>query len=38
MFSTHWNKPHKPDDATLRLLDLLARQLADIIEKRVKRT
>jgi PAS domain-containing protein len=32
MFSTHWRKPHRPDARTLRLLDLLARQSADIIE------
>jgi signal transduction histidine kinase len=33
MFSTHYKKPHKPDDRTLRLLDLLARQAADLIEQ-----
>src|SRR5262245_22019365 len=32
MFSTHYKKPHRPDESTLRLLDLLARQAADIIE------
>ena len=32
MFSTHYRKPQRPDEATLRLLDLLARQAADIIE------
>jgi PAS domain S-box-containing protein len=32
MFSTHWKVPHRPDDRVLRLLDLLARQTADIIE------
>jgi len=33
MFSTHFSRPHKPDDHQLRLLDLLARQAADIIER-----
>src|SRR5262249_3836863 len=32
MFSTHYGKPQRPDEDTLRLLDLLARQAADIIE------
>src|SRR5215475_9598028 len=32
MFSTHYRKPQRPDEDTLRLLDLLARQAADIIE------
>lgn len=32
LFSTHWTQPHKPDEGTLRLLDLLARQLADLLE------
>jgi two-component system CheB/CheR fusion protein len=32
MFSTHYKAPHRPDDRTLRLLDLLARQAADMIE------
>src|SRR5262249_14930540 len=32
MFSTHYKKPHRPDETTLRLLNLLARQAADIIE------
>ena len=32
MFSTHYKKPHRPDESTLRLLDLLAREAADIIE------
>ena len=34
VFSTHSTKPYKPDDGTLRLLDLLARQLADLLEAR----
>src|SRR5215813_7293384 len=33
MFSTHYRKPHSPDERALRLLDLLARQAADIIER-----
>jgi PAS domain S-box-containing protein len=32
MFSTHYKKPHRPDRHELRLLDLLARQAADVIE------
>jgi PAS domain S-box-containing protein len=32
MFSTHNRTPHRPDDRTLWLLDLLGRQAADIIE------
>src|SRR5262245_21657280 len=31
-FSTHYRKPHRPDEGQLRVLDLLARQAADIIE------
>lgn len=33
MFSTHFKTPHQPDEPTLKLLDLLARQAADIIER-----
>ena len=33
MFSTHYKTPHRPDDRALRLLDLFARQTADIIEQ-----
>jgi two-component system CheB/CheR fusion protein len=33
MFSTHYKKPQKLDERALRLLDLLARQAADIIER-----
>jgi PAS domain S-box-containing protein len=32
MFSTHYKSPRRPDESTLRLLDLLARQATDIIE------
>lgn len=31
-FSTHYRKPQQPDAGKLRILDLLARQAADIIE------
>jgi len=33
MFSTHFKEPHRPDDNELHLLDLLARQAADILDK-----
>jgi len=33
IFSTHYKTPHRPDDNELRLLDLLASQAADIIER-----
>ncbi|HET6438562.1 MAG TPA: PAS domain-containing protein [Anaeromyxobacter sp.] len=33
MVSTHYRKPGRPDERALRLLDLLARQTADIIER-----
>lgn len=33
MFSTHFKKAYTPDEHTLTLLDLLARQAADIIER-----
>ncbi|MGX2040875.1 ATP-binding protein [Methylocaldum sp. MU1018] len=33
VFSTHHGTPHLPDERALRLLDLLARQTADIIER-----
>ncbi len=33
IFSTHYRRPSRPDDRSLRLLDLLARQAADIIER-----
>jgi PAS domain S-box-containing protein len=32
MFSTHYKRPHRPDERTLELLDLLAHEAADIIE------
>jgi len=34
MLSTHWTRPHVPAERDLRLLDILARQAADLIERR----
>lgn len=34
MISTHWRQPHRPDERDLRLFDVLARQAADLIERR----
>jgi signal transduction histidine kinase len=33
MISTHWRKSHHPSERDLRLLDILARQAADLIER-----
>ncbi|MGH9730317.1 MAG: PAS domain S-box protein, partial [Candidatus Acidiferrales bacterium] len=33
MISTHWRTPHQPSEHNLRLLDVLARQAADLIER-----
>jgi two-component system CheB/CheR fusion protein len=33
MISTHFKKPHRPAERTLRLLDLLARQAGEIVER-----
>lgn len=33
MISTHWSEPHSPGEDELNLLDVLARQAADLIEK-----
>ena len=33
MISTHWRQPHDPPERELRLLDVLARQAADLIER-----
>ena len=33
MFSTHYKTPHRPEERVLRVLDLLARQASDIIER-----
>jgi PAS domain S-box-containing protein len=34
MLSTHWRIPHEPAERELRLLDVLARQAADLIERK----
>ncbi|OAI92673.1 histidine kinase [Pseudomonas putida] len=33
MISTHWGQPHHPSERDLRLLDILARQAADLLER-----
>jgi PAS domain S-box-containing protein len=33
MISTHWREPHQPAERSLRRLDVLARQAADLIER-----
>jgi len=33
VISTHWRQPHEPAERDLRLLDVLARQAADLIER-----
>ncbi|HJT22380.1 MAG TPA: GAF domain-containing protein [Nitrospira sp.] len=33
MISTHWRQPHRPSERAFRLLDVLARQAADLIER-----
>lgn len=33
MISTHWDAPHQPSERDLRLLDILARQAADLLER-----
>jgi PAS domain S-box-containing protein len=34
MISNHWRQPHQPAERELRLLDVLARQAADLIERK----
>ena len=34
VISTHWRRPHQPSERDLRLLDILARQAADLIERK----
>ncbi|HET8946304.1 MAG TPA: ATP-binding protein, partial [Candidatus Polarisedimenticolia bacterium] len=34
MISTHWNRPYVPPERDLRNLDILARQAADLIERK----
>lgn len=33
MVSTHWREPHEPNERELRMLDVLARQAADLLER-----
>lgn len=35
MISTHWDKPHQPTDRDLRMLDIVARQAADLLERTI---
>jgi len=35
MISTHWSEPHQPSDRDLRMLDIVARQAADILERNI---
>lgn len=35
MISTHWSDPHEPSERDLRLLDILARQAADLLERTI---
>ncbi|MDG2535466.1 ATP-binding protein [Sphingomonas sp. HITSZ_GF] len=35
MISTHWDRPHHPSDRDLRLLDIVARQAADLLERTI---
>lgn len=35
MISTHWSTPHRPSYRDLRLLDILARQAADLLERTI---
>lgn len=35
MISTHWSAPHQPSQRDLRLLDILARQAADLLERTI---
>jgi signal transduction histidine kinase len=34
MLSTHWREPHQPSERDLRLLDILVRQAADLVERK----
>lgn len=33
MISTHWKVPHEPSERDLRMIDIIARQAADLIER-----
>lgn len=35
MISNHWSEPHQPSDRDLRMLDIVARQAADILERTI---
>ena len=35
MISTHWSEPHTPSERDLSLLDILARQAADLLERTI---
>jgi len=35
MISTHWSQPHQPSERVLRLLDILARTAADLLERTI---
>lgn len=35
MISTHWDHPHQPSERDLRLLDIVARQAADLLERTI---
>ncbi|WP_431484674.1 ATP-binding protein [Pseudomonas solani] len=35
MISTHWREPHEPSQRDRRLLDILARQAADLLERTI---
>ncbi|MDO7842346.1 HWE histidine kinase domain-containing protein [Sphingomonas immobilis] len=35
MISTHWDAPHEPSERDLRMLDILARQAADLLERTI---
>lgn len=36
MISTHWDKPHQPSERDLYLLDIVARQAADLLDRTIK--
>ncbi len=38
VISTHWRQPHQPSDRELRMLDVLARQAADLMEQKQAET
>lgn len=35
MISNHWREPHQPSERDLRLLDILARQAADLLDRTI---